>query len=173
MEIERRTDERGFFARGWCQREFSEHGLPARVAQMNISFNLRKYTLRGFHYQIDPYAEDKLLRCVRGAVYDVLVDLRPKSPTFMKYMTFELSASNYAMLLVPKGCANAFMTLADETEVNYLVSEFYTPAAERGIRWNDPAFAINWPVEPAVVSEKDRNWPDFVGERQRAKANME
>jgi dTDP-4-dehydrorhamnose 3,5-epimerase len=162
IELERHSDDRGFFARGWCRREFGDQGLNNHLAQMNISFNRRKHTLRGFHYQVAPYQEDKLLRCIRGSVYDVLLDLRPASPTYMQHITIELSASNYRTLLVPKGCANAFLTLQDDTEVTYLVSEFYTPAAERGVRWNDPAFAISWPAEPAVISDKDRAWPDFV-----------
>jgi dTDP-4-dehydrorhamnose 3,5-epimerase len=165
VDLEKRTDSRGFFARGWCSNEFGHHGLPNRVVQMNISFNRHKHTLRGFHYQVAPYQEDKLLRCVRGALYDVLIDLRPDSQTFMRYMTVELNAASYRMLLVPKGCANAFLTLSDETEVMYLVSEFYTPGAERGVRWNDPAFSISWPAEPAVISEKDRSWPNYVAER--------
>jgi dTDP-4-dehydrorhamnose 3,5-epimerase len=170
VELEKRADDRGFFARGWCWREFSDRGLPNCVVQMNISSNRRKHTLRGFHYQVAPYQEDKLLRCVRGAVYDVLLDLRPDSPTFMRHTTVELSDANYRMLLVPKGCANAFLTLADETEVTYLVSEFYTPAAEMGVRWNDPAFGIRWPAEPAVISDKDRSWPDFAREFETVKA---
>lgn len=170
VELEKRSDDRGFFARGWCRREFEEHGLANRVAQMNISFNRHKHTLRGFHYQVAPHQEDKLLRCIRGAVFDVLLDLRPDSPTFMRHITVELSAANYRMLLVPKGCANAFLTLADETEVTYLVSEFYTPAAERGVRWNDPAFNIHWPADPSVISEKDRGWPDFVDQPARVMA---
>jgi dTDP-4-dehydrorhamnose 3,5-epimerase len=173
VELEKRADDRGFFARGWCGHEFAEHGLSDRIVQMNISVNRHKHTLRGFHYQVAPYQEDKLLRCVRGAVHDVLIDLRPDSPTFMRHMTVELSAANYRMLLVPKGCANAFLTLADETEVTYLVSEFYTPAAERGVRWNDPAFGVRWPAEPAVISDKDCSWPDFVGERIVATADQE
>jgi len=170
VELDKRADNRGFFARGWCRQEFDDHGLPNRIVQMNISSNRRAYTMRGFHYQVAPHQEDKLLRCIRGAVHDVVLDLRPDSLTFMCHIAVELSAENYRMLLVPKGCANAFLTLADETEVTYLVSEFYTPTAERGVRWNDPAFRIKWPVEPAVISEKDRGWPDFVpdlvGERR-------
>jgi dTDP-4-dehydrorhamnose 3,5-epimerase len=165
VELERRTDDRGFFARGWCQREFSDHGLPDRIVQQNVSFNRYKHTLRGFHYQVAPYQEDKLLRCVRGAVHDVLLDLRPESPTFMRHIAVQLSAANYRMLLVPKGCANAFLTLEEETEVTYLVSEFYAPVAERGVRWDDPAFGISWPAKPAVISDKDRGWPNFVAER--------
>ncbi len=165
IELEKHSDERGFFARGWCWHEFGERGLPNCLVQMNISFNRYKHTLRGFHYQLAPYREDKLLRCVRGAVYDILVDLRPTSPTFMSFVEVELNSDNRRTLLVPKGCANAFLTLADNTEVTYLVSEFYTPAAERGLRWNDPAFDFRWPAKPAVISEKDRSWPDFVRER--------
>lgn len=173
VELEKRRDERGFFARGWCWYEFGDRGLPNSLVQMNISFNRRRHTLRGFHYQIAPHQEDKLLRCIRGALYDVMIDLRPHSPTYMCHIAVKLSASNYRMLLVPKGCANAFLTLADDTEVMYLVSEFYTPEAERGVRWNDPAFAIDWPVEPAVISDKDRSWPDFVPERERLVAAAE
>lgn len=171
--VEKREDERGFFARGWCQREFVEHGLPDRFAQMNISHNRRRHTLRGFHYQLAPNQEDKLLRCVRGAIFDVVIDLRPDSPTFMRSFSVELSAANYRTVLVPKGCANAFLTLADNTEVIYLVSEFYAPAAERGVRWNDPAFAIDWPAVPAVISEKDASWPDFAGAPAKATAVLE
>jgi dTDP-4-dehydrorhamnose 3,5-epimerase len=162
IELEKREDSRGFFARSWCRREFEEHGLATRAAQMNISLNRRKHTLRGFHYQVAPYEEDKFLRCTRGAMYDVLLDLRPKSPTFMRFVAVELSAASYRMLFVPKGCANAFLTLIDETEVIYVVSQFYTPGAERGVRWNDPAFGIKWPAEPAVISDKDSGWPDFL-----------
>lgn len=157
------VDERGSFARGWCQREFHEAGLPSRMVQMNISCNRRRGTLRGFHYQAAPHQEDKLLRCLRGAVHDVVVDLRPSSPTFMRHLAVEMKADDQFALLVPKGCANAFLTLADDTEVTYLVSEFYTPAAERGVRWNDPALDIPWPAPPAVISDKDANWPDFAG----------
>ncbi|HET6605902.1 MAG TPA: dTDP-4-dehydrorhamnose 3,5-epimerase [Rhodopila sp.] len=165
VELEKRADDRGFFARGWCWQEFEDRGLCNRLVQMNISFNRYKHTLRGFHYQIAPHQEDKLLRCVRGALHDVMVDLRSDSPTYMRHITVEITAANYLALLIPKGCANAFMTMADETEASYLVSEFYAPAAERGIRWNDPAFGIEWPAEPAVISEKDRTWPDYRPER--------
>ena len=164
VELQPFADERGFFARAWCKREFESNGLAGDAAQMNISFNRRKHTLRGFHYQASPHQEDKLLRCVRGAVHDVLIDLRPDSPTYKRHIALLLSATDYRMLLVPKGCANAFLTLNDDCEVTYLVSQFYAAQAERGVRWNDPAFNIAWPVaEPAVISEKDRNWPDFFG----------
>jgi dTDP-4-dehydrorhamnose 3,5-epimerase len=164
VELERHADDRGFFARGWCRQEFADRGLNSRLVQMNISFNRRRRTLRGFHYQTAPYQEDKFLRCVRGAVHDVMIDLRPDSATFMQHISIELSAASYRTLLVPKGCANAFLTLEDDTEVTYLVSEFYTPAAERGVRWNDPAFGISWPAEPAIISDKDRNWPSFASQ---------
>jgi dTDP-4-dehydrorhamnose 3,5-epimerase len=163
--LEKRADDRGFFARGWCWQEFGDRGLDNHLVQMNISFNRHRYTLRGFHYQTAPYEEDKLLRCVRGAVHDVMIDLRPDSLTYMQHISIELSAANYRMLLVPKGCANAFLTLEDDTEVTYLVSEFYTPAAERGVRWNDPAFGISWPAEPAIISDKDRSWSNFASQR--------
>ena len=171
VELEQRADNRGFFARAWCREEFNDRGLPNRMVQMNISFNHHKHTLRGFHYQVAPYQEDKLLRCVRGAVHDVVLDVRPDSPTFMRHTAVELSAANHRMLLVPKGCANAFLTLTDGTEVTYLVSEFYTPAAERGVRWNDPSLGIDWPAEPAVISDKDRSWPNFTVKSLVAIAN--
>jgi len=173
IELDRRSDERGFFARGWCREEFRMHGLPGHIAQMNISFNRFKHTLRGFHYQVAPYQEDKLLRCVSGAIYDVVLDLRPASATYMQHFALELSAANYSMILVPKGCANAFLTLEDNTEVTYLVSEFYTPAAERGVRWNDGAFGIRWPASPAIISDKDRGWPDFSADRPRVTATAD
>ena len=163
VELEKREDERGFFARGWCQTEFRQHGLADTVRQVNISYNRHKHTLRGFHYQVAPSQEDKLLRCTRGAIHDVMIDLRPDSPTYKRHIGIELSAANYRMLQVPKGCANAFLTLQDETEVTYLVSEFYAPATERGVRWDDPAFDIAWPFAPAVISDKDRSWPDYRG----------
>jgi dTDP-4-dehydrorhamnose 3,5-epimerase len=163
VDLQKFEDDRGFFARGWCAREFAEKGLPSQVVQMNISYNRHRHTLRGFHYQLAPHSEDKLLRCIRGKLFDVLVDLRPDSPTFKQHITVELSAENQRMLVIPKGCANAFLTMDDNTEATYLVSEYYTPSAERGLRWNDPAFGIEWPVEtPNVISEKDQNWPDFT-----------
>jgi dTDP-4-dehydrorhamnose 3,5-epimerase len=161
IELEVRADSRGFFARGWCAREFGSRGLPDRIAQMNVSFSRHAHTLRGFHYQVEPHQEDKLVWCGRGAVHDVVVDLRPDSPTFMRHLAFDLSAANRRRLLVPKGCAHAFLTLTDDAEVAYLMSEFHTPDAERGVRWNDPAFGIRWPAEPAVISDRDGAWPDF------------
>lgn len=163
IDLQPHADERGFFARAWCQKEFESHGFPSSIAQVNISYNRKKHTLRGFHYQSAPHQEDKLMRCTRGAIHDVLVDLRPDSPAYMRPIKLTLSGANSRMLLVPKGCANAFLTLEDESEVIYLVSEFYAPGAEGGIRWNDPALGIQWPVEPQVISDKDRSWPDYKG----------
>lgn len=170
IDIEQRQDERGFFARAWCQQEFEDHGLVARVVQANISYNKRAGTLRGMHYQKAPYAETKLVRCVRGAIYDVIIDLRPDSPTYMQWLGVELTAENYRMLYVPEGFAHGFQTLADNTEVTYQVSQFYTPGAEGGLRYDDPAFKIEWPVAVRVISEKDRNWPDYEPETTAAKS---
>jgi dTDP-4-dehydrorhamnose 3,5-epimerase len=159
IEPEKREDERGFFARSWCQREFEQHGLVPTVVQANISCNRKKGTLRGMHYQAAPHEETKLVRCTRGAIYDVIVDVRPESPTFRKWIGVELTARNYKMLYVPEGFAHGFQTLADDTEVVYQVTQFYTPGAERGIRWNDPAIQIEWPEAVHSISEKDANWP--------------
>ena len=161
IDIEKREDERGFFARAWCRNEFEEHGLETLLAQANISLSKQKGTLRGMHYQVSPYEETKVVRCSRGALYDVIIDLRPDSPTFMQWTGVELSADNYRMLYVPRGFAHGFITLEDNTEASYQVSEFYTPGAEQGIRYNDPAFGIEWPLEIQVISEKDGNWPDY------------
>ena len=158
--LEKFEDHRGYFARAWCKREFEEHGISEAPVQMNHSYNRYKHTLRGFHYQIEPWQEAKLLRCIRGAVHDVLVDLRPESDTYLQHISVVLSETNHRMLLVPKGCANAFLTLQDHTEVTYLVSQFYTPEAERGLRWNDPALDIDWPLDkPPIISDKDNSWP--------------
>lgn len=161
IDIEPRRDERGFFTRTWCRREFEEHGLNPTVVQANLSHNIRRGTLRGMHYQLPPYGETKLVRCVRGAIYDVIIDLRPESPTFGQWVGVELTEDNYRMLYVPEQFAHGFQTLTDDADVAYQVSEFYTPGAERGIRYNDPAFAIEWPLEVTVISQKDQNWPDF------------
>jgi len=161
IDLEKLQDERGFFARGYCSKEFTSHGLAPLVVQSNVSFNIRKATLRGLHYQIMPYLETKLVRCTRGAIYDVIIDLRPQSKTFHRWIGVELTEENYRMLYVPGGFAHGFQTLEDRTEVIYHVSEFYTPKAEQGIRYNDPAFKIHWPLEVEVISPKDENWPDF------------
>lgn len=163
VEIEPRADERGLFARGFCRREFEAHGLNPTIAQANIGVSLRRGTLRGLHYQTPPHAETKLVRCTAGAVFDVIVDLRPESPSYKQWMGVELSAANRRMLYAPEGCAHGYLALADATEVFYLVSEFYFPGAERGVRWDDPAFAIEWPLgKDLVISDKDRSWPDWT-----------
>jgi len=161
IELEKRGDDRGFFARLFCEREFRQHGLNPRVVQMNNSVSRDRGTLRGIHYQLAPKAEDKTFRCVRGALFDVVIDLRPQSPTFLQHFATELTAENRLMVHVPQGCANSFLTLADDTEIIYLTSEFYSPEHERGIRYNDPKLGIRWPMEPAVISDKDRSHPDF------------
>jgi dTDP-4-dehydrorhamnose 3,5-epimerase len=162
IEIEPLEDERGFFARTWCQREFQAHGLNPRLVQCSISFNKKKGTLRGMHYQVAPYEEAKLVSCVRGAIYDVIIDLRPNSPTCSQWLAVELSSENNNMIYVPKGFAHGFQTLEDDTEVFYQISEFYHPEASRGVRWNDPAFRIVWPNDIIVISDKDRGYLDFA-----------
>jgi dTDP-4-dehydrorhamnose 3,5-epimerase len=162
IKIEPNRDERGFFARSWCQSEFGAHGLNPKIVQANISFNARKGTLRGMHYQAEPFGEAKLVRCTAGAIYDVVVDVRPQSPTFKRWLGFVLDAEQRNMLYIPEGFAHGFLTLSDKTEIFYQMSEFYHPELSRGVRWNDPAFAVEWPHEIAVMSERDRNYPDFV-----------
>jgi dTDP-4-dehydrorhamnose 3,5-epimerase len=161
IHAEKRTDERGFFARTWCAEEFKQAGLDARLVQCSISFNARKGTLRGMHYQLAPYAETKLVRCTMGAIYDVVLDLRRESPTFKKWTGMTLTAENREMVYIPTGCAHGFVTLEDRSEVFYQMSESYHPQAARGVRWNDPAFGIEWPEAVAVISERDRTLPDF------------
>jgi len=154
-------DERGFFARTWCQREFTQHSLNPHLVQCNISFNEKKGTLRGMHFQIPPYAEAKLVRCTMGAIYDVLIDLRPDSPTFREWVAVELTSQNRTMLYIPAGFAHGFQTLADQSEVFYQMSEFYHPESACGVRWNDIAFRIEWPISNMVISPKDIAYPDF------------
>ena len=161
IRVEPKGDERGFFARSWCRREFEQHGLNPTVVQCNISFNERKGTLRGMHYQAEPHGEAKLVRCTQGRVYDVAVDLRTGSPTYKQWAGVELSAGERKMLYIPVGCAHGFLTLEDETEVFYQMSEFYEPGAGRGVRWDDPAFGISWPAGMAVISDRDRTYPNF------------
>jgi dTDP-4-dehydrorhamnose 3,5-epimerase len=163
IDLERRDDERGFFARTWCADEFSGHGLNTRLVQANLSWNPRQGTLRGMHFQQTPHAEVKVVRATRGAIYDVIIDLRPGSPTYKEWIGVELTDENRRALYVPEGFAHGFQTLVPDCEVHYLVTEFYTPSAEGGVRWNDPAFDIEWPdPENAVLSEKDASWPDFT-----------
>jgi dTDP-4-dehydrorhamnose 3,5-epimerase len=160
--LEPRADERGFFARAWCHNEFEQHGLNPNLVQCNISYNPRKGTMRGMHYQAEPHAEAKLVRCTKGGVYDVVIDLRPQSPTFMEWIGVSLSAANRNMVYIPEGCAHGFLTLEDESEVYYQMSAFYHADSAGGVRWNDPAFKIAWPGEPALISERDRTYADFA-----------
>lgn len=162
VDLKPLKDERGFFSRTWCQHEFEDMSLTARVVQCNLSFNHKKGTLRGMHYQVAPYEETKLVRCTKGAIYDVIVDLRPDSDTFRQWFGVELTEENHSMLFVPEGFAHGFQTLTDDAEVFYQVSQFYQPGAERGLRWNDPAIGIEWPLkEGLTLSQKDQAWPDF------------
>lgn len=159
IEPERLEDERGFFARTFCQKEFEANGLNTRLVQCSISYNKRKGTLRGMHYQTAPMAEAKLVRCTRGAIYDVIVDLRPDSPTYCQWFAEELNAENSKMVYIPEGFAHGFQTLKDDTEVFYQMSEFYSPEHAQGVRWDDPAFGIGWHLNKKIISEKDKNYP--------------
>jgi dTDP-4-dehydrorhamnose 3,5-epimerase len=161
IDLERRSDARGFFARAWCQKEFEQRGLAARLAQVNVSTNTCKATLRGMHYQDHPCREAKVVGCTRGAIYDVIIDLRHDSPTYLQWLAAELTADNQRKLYVPEGCAHGFQTLADNSEVLYLMSEFHSAAHARGIRHDDPAFDIRWPLETEVISDVDLAWPDY------------
>lgn len=161
IELEPHPDERGFFARTWCLREFETHGLKSALVQCSVSFNTKKGTLRGLHFQEDPHGETKLVRCTRGAIYDVVVDLRPSSPTFKDWYGVVLSAENHRALYIPEGCAHGLMTLEDNTEVLYQMSEFYHAESARGVRWDDPVFGVDWPGTVEVISERDRTYPDF------------
>jgi dTDP-4-dehydrorhamnose 3,5-epimerase len=162
IDPERMEDERGFFARTWCRREFEAHGLNPRLVQCNISFNKKKGTLRGMHHQDPPYQETKIVLCTKGAIYDVIIDLRQKSSTFKQHLGVLLTAENRKMLYIPEGCSHGFLTLEDNTEVFYQMSEFYAPECARGIRWNDPGIGIQWPADVIIISERDRNYPDFT-----------
>jgi len=161
IHLEPKADDRGFFARSFCRQEFEQHGLNPTIVQCSVSFNEKKGTLRGLHYQADPHPENKLLRCTQGAIYDVVVDLRPSSPTFKNWIGVALTAANRLMIYVPAGCAHGFLTLEDRTEIFYQMSEFYYPDLSRGVRWSDPAFHIAWPAQPVVMSDRDRTYPDF------------
>ena len=161
IEIEKNEDDRGFFARSYCFREFEKYGLNPRVVQCNMSYNTKKGTLRGMHYQVAPHDEAKLVRCTMGSIYDVIIDLRRGSTTFKNHLGVKLSAVDRKMIFVPEGFAHGFITLQDNTEVFYQMSEFYAPDSARGFRWNDPAFQVEWPLVPAVISERDRTYPNF------------
>lgn len=162
IELQKHEDERGFFARSWCQKEFEAHGLNPRMVQCNVSFNKVKGTLRGMHYQVPPSAEVKLVRCTRGAIYDVIIDLRRESATYKQHVSEVLSSNNYKALFIPEGFAHGFQTLEDNSEVFYQMSAFYSLEHQRGLRYNDPAFGINWPLAATVISDRDRSYQDFT-----------
>jgi dTDP-4-dehydrorhamnose 3,5-epimerase len=162
VELERREDERGFFARTWCRDEFAKMGLNAELTQCNVSYNRRRGTLRGMHWQAAPWAEAKLVRCTRGSIWDAIVDLRPDSPTYARHVSVELTAQSGRALYVPEGLAHGFMTLEDECEVFYQMTQVYEPSAARGARWNDPAFGIDWPLADPIIHPRDASYPDFV-----------
>jgi dTDP-4-dehydrorhamnose 3,5-epimerase len=155
-------DERGFFARSWCKNEFEKHDLNSQLVQCNVSFNKNKGTLRGMHYQAKPNEEAKLIRCTRGSIYDVIIDLRPDSQTYREWESFELSEGNYQMIFIPQGFAHGFQTLEDNTEIFYQMTEFYHQESARGIRWDDPAFNIIWPLSNIIISERDKKYPFFI-----------
>ncbi len=163
LEPERREDHRGFFARTFCKHEFEAHGLNPRVVQCNIAYNKRKGTLRGMHFQDPPHQEAKLVRCTKGAIYDVILDLRPASPTYKQWVSVELTEENHKMLYVPEGFGHGYQTLTETTEIIYQVSQFYAPESARGVRHNDPAFGIQWALPVAVISPVDEGWPDHKG----------
>jgi dTDP-4-dehydrorhamnose 3,5-epimerase len=169
VELEPHRDDRGFFGRAYCEREFQEHGLTTPFVQVNVGASARRGTLRGLHFQASPSEEAKLVRCARGAAFDVVVDLRPTSPAYCRWFALELTPENLVQLYVPEGCAHGYLTLADDTEVVYQTTAFYDPSAERGAHYADPAFGIAWPLEVAVVSEKDLGWPwlGVAGEGER------
>jgi dTDP-4-dehydrorhamnose 3,5-epimerase len=160
IELDENRDPRGSFARIWCEREFATHGLPSRMVQASLSVTARAGTVRGMHFQAAPSREGKLVRCVRGAVFDVIIDLRPDSPTFKQQLAIELSAANRKAVYVPPGFAHGFQTLVDDVELLYFMSDFYAPEAGRGLRWNDPAFAIPWPLPVTAIADRDRDYPD-------------
>jgi dTDP-4-dehydrorhamnose 3,5-epimerase len=162
INLEPKLDERGFFARSWCRAEFESHGLNPKLVQCSVSFNRRKGTLRGLHYQAAPHAETKLVRCTKGAIYDVVVDLRSQSRTFKNWVSALLTAESRNAMYVPEGCAHGFLTLEDESEVFYQMSETYNAESARGVRWDDAAFRIGWPEKVEVISERDRAFPNFL-----------
>lgn len=161
IEIKPIADHRGFFARQWCKREFEEHGLSPNLLQVNLQFSHKKGTLRGMHFQVAPWQEAKLVRCTQGAILDVMIDLRPDSPTHRKWVAVELTVDNRKVMYVPEGFAHGYQTLTDEAEVMYQTSQFYAPNSATGVRYNDPAFGIQWPLPVSVVSSQDEQWPDY------------
>jgi dTDP-4-dehydrorhamnose 3,5-epimerase len=163
IELDRREDHRGFFARSWCAKEFAARGLNPRIVQINVGFTVQKAALRGLHYQLSPNEEAKTVRCTQGAVFDVVLDLRPGSPTHKQWDAFELTPENHSMLYIPEGCAHGYQTLAEASEIEYLTTAFYAPQSARGARFDDPSFAINWPLSVGSISDADRSWPDYKG----------
>ncbi len=172
IELEQKGDERGFFARMFCSDEFTSRGLEGTFVQANDSYSKSRGTLRGLHYQLPPHAETKMVRCLQGSIFDVVVDIRPESPTFTQWFGMTLSSENRKMMYVPEGCAHGFLTLEEDSEILYLVSAAYSPNAERGIRWNDPAFSIEWPLQPVVISERDSIHPEFSDEASQHMLGM-
>ena len=161
VEIEPHQDERGFFARTWCQDEFAEAGLPSLLAQCSVSRNRKRGTLRGMHFQLPPSAEGKLVRCTRGAILDVVVDIRSMSPRYLDHVSVELTADNGRAVFIPPGCAHGFQTLEGDTDVFYQMTDFFAPDLAAGLRWNDPALGIDWPIDSPIMNERDRNYPDL------------
>jgi dTDP-4-dehydrorhamnose 3,5-epimerase len=162
IELEMINDNRGFFARSWCKEAFGQNELSNDIVQCNISFNLQCATIRGLHYQVSPHEETKIVRCIRGGIYDVVIDLRKNSPSYMSWIGVNLNSENRKMIYIPTGFAHGYQTLTSETEIYYQVDQYYNPKAEQGIRWDDPAFSIDWPISKnCIVSEKDRAWPNF------------
>lgn len=172
IDLDRREDDRGFFARTFCRREFEEHGLEPLIAQSNVAFNRVRGTLRGMHFQYPPAAETKLVRCTRGAILDIIVDLRPESPTHLEHVAVELTADNHRALYVPRRFAHGYQVLEDGTETTYQVGEFYTPSAEGGLRYDDPALRLEWPLPVTAISEKDRAWPLLADVGTEVRARM-
>lgn len=164
VDLERHEDDRGYFARTWCSREFADQGLESSVVQCSLSYNRTSGTLRGMHWQAAPHEEAKLVRCVRGAIWDVIIDMRPGSPSYTQHYGVELSAATGRALYVPRGFAHGFVTLEDDTEVFYQMTEFYAPDSSRGVRWDDPAFGIEWPVADPILNERDATYPDFMSD---------
>jgi dTDP-4-dehydrorhamnose 3,5-epimerase len=172
IDLEPREDDRGFFARGFCQHEFAAHGLKPVIAQVNVGFNKRKGTLRGMHFQFPPAAETKLVRATRGAVLDIIVDLRPESPTYLQHVTVELTADNHRAIYIPERFAHGYQALEDDTETTYFVGEFYTPGAEGGLRCDDPRLGLEWPLPVTVMSDKDRAWKPLAEYEPELQARM-
>ena len=162
IEIQPIADDRGFFSRTFCIDEFQQHGLNSNFVQCNVSFTSQQGTIRGMHYQVAPHTETKLVRCTRGAIYDIILDLRPESPTFKQWVATELTANNHQMFYIPSGCAHGFQTLVDDTEVLYQMSGLYSAGAAKGVRWNDPAFEIEMPLAVSSINERDKNYLDFI-----------